>query len=97
MSTKGFMESRFGFDFANVRIHTGPDATESAESINALAYTIGNQITFGEGRYKPHTVEGRQLLAHELTNVTQQNNNVGDVINRSPGPKDYKLKEVLRE
>ena len=70
--TRELMESRFGYDFSRVRIHTDERAAESAQSVNALAYTIGNDITFGDGQYQPNAVEGRRLLAHELTHVIQQ-------------------------
>jgi Domain of unknown function (DUF4157) len=74
-STKGFMESRFGggYDFSNVRIHADAKAAKSAQTVNALAYTVGNHIAFGQGQYSPNTTEGRRLLAHELTHVIQQN------------------------
>ena len=68
------MEGRFGCDFSQVRIHTGAVAAKSAQSINALAYTSGNQIVFNEGNYSPQTQKGKKLLAHELTHVVQQNN-----------------------
>jgi hypothetical protein len=45
---------------------------ESARAVNAQAYTLGRDIVFGEGRYKPGTNEGRRLIAHELTHVVQQ-------------------------
>jgi len=70
--TRAFMEPRFGRDFARVRVHTGSDAAESAASLKARAYTVGHDIVFGSGEYRPHTDEGRSLLAHELTHVTQQ-------------------------
>jgi hypothetical protein len=73
--TKEFMESRFGHDFSKVRIHTGEMASSSANAVNAVAYTVGNDIIFGEGQYRPHTLEGRKLLAHELTHVVQQSSN----------------------
>jgi hypothetical protein len=79
-STKEFMEYRFGHDFSNVKIHTDERATRTAASVNALAYTAGNDIVFGRGEYKPSTVEGRRKLAHELTHVIQQN---GDSILQS--------------
>jgi hypothetical protein len=69
---KEFMESRFGYDFSSVRIHTGESAARSANSVNALAYAVGNDIVFGEGQYQPKTIQGRRLLAHELTHVVQQ-------------------------
>jgi hypothetical protein len=70
--TKEFMESRFVYDFSNVRIHTDERATQSANSVNALAYTVGNHIAFAEGQYQPDTSEGRRLLAHELVHTIQQ-------------------------
>ncbi len=71
-ATRAFMEPRFGYDFALVRVHTGVAAAESAAALNARAYTAGRDIVFGRGEYRPHTAEGRNLLAHELTHVTQQ-------------------------
>jgi hypothetical protein len=69
---RGFFEPRFGYDFGEVRIHTGAEAVETAEELDAQAYTVGQDIVFGQGRYAPETEEGRQLLAHELTHVVQQ-------------------------
>ncbi|MEQ9364356.1 MAG: DUF4157 domain-containing protein, partial [Leptospirales bacterium] len=67
-----FFESRMGEDFSDVRIHADADAARSAESIQAKAYTTGNDIVFGEGEYNPGSAEGKHLLAHELTHVVQQ-------------------------
>ena len=66
------MESRFGHDFAPVRIHAGRDAADSARALGARAYTAGSSIVFGHGQYAPTTRSGRELLAHELTHVLQQ-------------------------
>lgn len=71
--TRSFMESRFGYDFDNVRIHADQVAARSADSINALAYTSGNDIVFNKSQYAPETENGKRLLAHELTHVVQQN------------------------
>ncbi len=70
--TRGFMEQRFGYDFSQVRVHTGTKAEESAREVNALAYTVGKDVVFGSGHYAPGTPGGRRLLAHELTHVVQQ-------------------------
>lgn len=70
--TKGFMESRFGHDFSQVRVHTGGPAAASAQSVGARAYTVGRNVVFGSGAYAPGTMQGRKLLAHELTHVMQQ-------------------------
>jgi Domain of unknown function (DUF4157)/Annexin len=61
-----------GWDFSQVRIHTDARAAESTSAVNALAYTVGNNIVFGSGQYAPETTNGRRLLAHELTHVVQQ-------------------------
>jgi Domain of unknown function (DUF4157) len=70
--TRDFMETRFGYDFSRVRVHTDPRAAESARAVNAVAYTIGNDIVFDTDRYAPGTHQGRYLLAHELAHVVQQ-------------------------
>lgn len=71
-SIREFMESRFGHDFNNVRVHTDEYAAMLASSLNARAFTIGDNILFGAQEYSSHTFEGRKLLAHELTHVVQQ-------------------------
>lgn len=71
-STRNFMEVRFGHDFSRVRVHTEARAVESANAVGAQAYTVGQHIAFDSGQYRPQLMEGRQLLAHELTHVAQQ-------------------------
>ncbi len=66
------MEPRFGHDFGRVRVHVGGQAEQSAASLRARAYTVGNRIVFGAGQYAPGTASGRFLIAHELTHVLQQ-------------------------
>jgi hypothetical protein len=66
------MGQRFGYDFSRVRVHSGAAAEQSARDVNALAYTVGQNIVFGVGRFAPGTHEGRRLIAHELTHVVQQ-------------------------
>jgi hypothetical protein len=66
------MEQRFGHDFSRVRVHSDAAASQSALDVNAHAYTVGNNIVFGAGRFAPGTRTGQHLLAHELTHVTQQ-------------------------
>jgi hypothetical protein len=66
------MEASFGREFGDVRVHSDAKAAESAEAVNALAYTAGNHIAFATGRYTSHTPAGHRLLAHELVHVVQQ-------------------------
>jgi hypothetical protein len=71
-ASRAFMESRFGYDFSRVRVHSDAQAAESAQAVNASAYTVGHHIVFDRGQYRPGTTVGQQLLAHELTHVVQQ-------------------------
>jgi hypothetical protein len=66
------MEAHFGHDFSRVRIHTDADAAHAAESMKAVAYTVGSDVVFGHGQYAPQTAQGQWLIAHELTHVVQQ-------------------------
>jgi hypothetical protein len=63
-------------DFGQVRVHTDSEAAHSARALGARAYTIGPHVVFGEGQYRPHSIGGKELLAHELTHVVQQNGSV---------------------
>lgn len=66
------MEQRFGHDFARVRVHTGAVAEQSAQEVNARAYTVAHHIVFGTNKPALNTPSGQRLLAHELTHVVQQ-------------------------
>lgn len=72
--TRSFFERRFDHDFSQVRVHADASAADSARTLNALAYTVGQNLVFGSGQFAPHTGAGRSLLAHELTHVTQTGN-----------------------
>lgn len=69
---RSFFEQRFGQDFSHIRIHADDQAAETARSLNARAFTVGNDIAFDTGEYQPGTQGGRHLLAHELTHTLQQ-------------------------
>jgi hypothetical protein len=71
-TTRAEMEAGFGDDFSDVRIHTGGKAADSARSVQAKAYTVGNDIVFGGDSFSPATSAGKRTLAHELTHVVQQ-------------------------
>lgn len=70
--TREEMEARLGHDFQDVRVHTGSDAASSAKSVQAHAYTVGNDMVFQDGVYDPSSDAGKRTLAHELTHVAQQ-------------------------
>lgn len=66
-----FFGKRIGYDFSKVKIHNDQEAAESAKSVNAKAYTIGDHIVFNEGQYNTESTEGKKLMAHELVHVIQ--------------------------
>ncbi len=67
-----FMEPRFSADFSAVRIHTDERAAQRSRQLQARAFTVGNQIHFAAGQFRPDTGDGRELIAHELTHTIQQ-------------------------
>jgi hypothetical protein len=71
-STRDFFESRFGYDFSQVRVHTDTESDNLNRDLNARAFTTGEDIFFRRGEYNPGSSNGRELLAHELTHVVQQ-------------------------
>lgn len=79
--TRDFMEQRMGADFSGVRVHNDGEANALSHSIQAQAFTHGQDIYFGAGHYQPESDSGKHLLAHELTHVAQQSG-AGDVIHR---------------
>lgn len=72
------MEPRFGHDFGHVRVHSGPRAAESARSVSANAYTVGNHIVLGSASTEQAT------LAHELAHVVQQSSASAGIPSRLP-------------
>ena len=84
-SARSFFEPRFGQSFSDVRVHTGADANRAARSINARAYTLGNNIAFASGEYDSSSSSGRSLIAHELTHTLQQSGGSKSVQRGSAG------------
>jgi len=61
-----------GDSFADVRIHTDDHAAALSRAVSARAFTVGNDIFFGAGEYRPTTAGGQELVTHELAHVVQQ-------------------------
>ena len=85
---RSFLEDRLRSNFSDVRVHTGDRADESARSINAQAYTVGANVVFRSGAYRPDTPAGRHVLAHELAHVLQQR---AGPVDGSPAPGGIRL------
>ncbi len=88
--TRSFMESRLGADFGDVRVHTDGKATDSARSVQAHAYTVGNDVVFQSDKYAPESDSGQRMLAHELTHVVQQRSGPVD---GTPAPGGIKVSD----
>jgi len=78
-------ESVFGADLSSVRVHNGQQHNQLARSLNAKAFTVGRDIFFGPGHYKPATGEGERLLAHEVSHVLQQSTGAVQAKQMEPG------------
>lgn len=76
-STRGRMESAFGVPLAHVRLHDDAHAAASARDLDARAFTIGSHVAFGAGEYRPGTLVGDALLAHEIAHTFQQAGGAG--------------------
>jgi hypothetical protein len=70
-AARAALEPGFGRDFSGVRVHTDAKAAESAQAVQARAYTVGQDVVFAAGQYEPDSLAGLHLLAHELAHTAQ--------------------------
>lgn len=69
---RGPMEQAFGADFGGVRVHADQGANALSRSLQATAFTTGQDIFFQRGEYSPGSSRGQRLIAHELAHTMQQ-------------------------
>jgi uncharacterized protein DUF4157/3D domain-containing protein len=91
------VDPRFGPDFSRVRIHADSNSAKVARSLNSRAFTVGNTIVFGAGEFAPTTASGRELLAHELAHVLQQQGPRSGAVPGMQFKKDPKEKTKKKE
>jgi hypothetical protein len=84
------MEQGFGRNLGNVRIHTNSQSDTLNRSLNARAFTVGNDLFFRQGEYNPGSQGGQKLLAHELTHTIQQSGG-------SQGPVQRQTETIQRD
>lgn len=77
LSVRRELEEQLGHDFGRVRLHTDPDAGALTEMLGADAVAVGQDIFFREGTYRPGTLDGQRLLAHELLHTVQNPHGLG--------------------
>jgi Domain of unknown function (DUF4157) len=80
------MGRAMGADFRGVRVHTDGQADQLNRSIQAQAFTTGQDVFFRQGAYQPGSRSGQGLIAHELTHVVQQNAAVVQPSSLPPAP-----------
>ena len=85
-SERAFFEPRLGANLGRVRIHADEQAVHLSANLAARAFTVGSDVYFSSGEYRPGTPEGRRLLAHELVHTLQQGKGRGTAIQRKPCP-----------
>ncbi|MDO6818881.1 DUF4157 domain-containing protein [Zobellia sp. 1_MG-2023] len=90
------MEGAFGRDFSHVRVHTGNKAIQMNSALNSQAFAYGSDIYFNQGKYDTTSVNGKHLLAHELTHTVQQQPMLHKRIQRTCNPRSLRT-EVLRD
>jgi hypothetical protein len=69
---RALFEGHYGAALSSVQLHDNDAAAAQADQWQASAFTIGNHVAFARGAYRPNSVGGHLLLAHELAHVVQQ-------------------------
>ncbi len=93
------MSNSFGYDFTKVKVHTDKNAEALSEQLRAQAFTYKGEIYFNKNKFNPATEQGKWLLAHELTHVIQQKNDLTKIQRKdvpgisTPVPKDFTIKK----
>ena len=72
LEARRHLEAGLGKDLRNVRVHADQEADQLARAVQAVAFTTGRDMFFREGAYRPSSVQGLHLLAHEAAHVIQQ-------------------------
>jgi Domain of unknown function (DUF4157) len=90
-ATRAALGAELGHDFSRVRVHADEHAAASAAALGAAAYTVGQHIAFGRGRYEPRRPGGHRLLRHELVHTMQQPQATAVPAETAIGPEDAAL------
>lgn len=96
-SIRSFMEPRFGHGFAHVKIHIGPQASDLSRNLNARAFTVGHDIFFNRGEFRPTAPAGMRLLAHELAHTVQQSASDATRVHSASQTNTYKPVDSLAQ
>jgi outer membrane protein OmpA-like peptidoglycan-associated protein len=94
---RAFMEPRFSHDFSRVRVHSGSRAASLARTLKARAFTVGQDVVFGAGKYAPDTLSGGRLLAHELAHTIQQSTSYPATMYESQAAPPHQVYEPMAD
>ena len=72
----------YGVDLSGVRVHTDSQADQLSRSLQADAFTTGNDVFFRGGKYRPGTPDGDHLIGHELAHVATESTGASRSIHR---------------
>lgn len=93
------MEGALGADFSGVRVHVDTQSDTLNRTLSARAFTTGQDIFFSQGAYQPGSSSGRELIAHELTHVVQQDGNTvrrAMTVSQPGDPHEVEAEETAR-
>ena len=93
---KQMLEPNLGVNLDDVKIHTDKKANEMADSMNAKAFTVGNDIYFNRDEYNPDSTAGKELIAHEVVHTIQQAG-AEQIIQMKEGEKGNKNKDKVTQ
>jgi hypothetical protein len=84
-SVRRQMEGAFGRSFSGVRVHEDGEADQLNRQLSSTAFTVGQDVFFRAGAYRPDDSSGQRLLAHELAHVEQDGGGARRTVHRAVG------------
>jgi len=85
----GAFSSAYGVDLSGVRVHVDGEADRLSRSLQADAFTVGSDVYFRGGKYKPGTSDGDHLIGHELAHVATESGGATRSVHRFMSPDDF--------
>ncbi|MSP59233.1 MAG: DUF4157 domain-containing protein [Myxococcales bacterium] len=89
------LERTVGESASNIRVLADHEAGEAVRAVGAVAATTEGIILLSEGRFRPDTAEGQELLAHEAVHALQQRG--GDGSGLSSGAAEHEADAIAAE
>lgn len=71
-ATRERLSPALGDSLDRVRVHDDARAASLASTVSARAFTVGDDVFFALGQYRPGSANGDALIAHEVVHTVQQ-------------------------